>query len=177
MPISEDFIIEPAADRVALVSAIGPLEFDISGKLHGWDAAAGVLDFQFVEVVIRLAGKKARARARTEAKCYLFRARRRSPPIPPLPIASAPQLPPSVPAALLRLAQDQAQDLHLLPLARRPGGGAQQRGRPRAAHPQVSMGTGGSGLGLQLLSACLLIFPNVDGEGTQECSFDRVMGV
>lgn len=61
MPISEDFIIEPSSNRVALVSAIGPLEFDISGTLHGWDAVNGVLDFQFVEVVIRFAGNKARA--------------------------------------------------------------------------------------------------------------------
>jgi hypothetical protein len=62
IPINENFVIDMDSSRLALESQLGPFEFFIKGQLYGWDAATGVLDFQFGEVDIHFMGKSVRGR-------------------------------------------------------------------------------------------------------------------
>lgn len=56
--VQEDFVIDMAKQYCALESVVGPFNFVISGKINSWEAASGVMDFQFTAVDILLFGNK-----------------------------------------------------------------------------------------------------------------------
>lgn len=58
IPVQEDFVIQLGNKYCALESVVGPFNFVISGKINSWDAATGVMDFQFTAVDILLFGNK-----------------------------------------------------------------------------------------------------------------------
>lgn len=58
IPVDEDFVINMAEGKLALESSIGPFSFHVKGPINGWDAATGVLSFQFTQVDILFAGNK-----------------------------------------------------------------------------------------------------------------------
>jgi hypothetical protein len=60
IPVDEDFVINMADNKLALESSIGPFSFHVKGPINGWDAATGVLSFQFTQVDILFAGNKVR---------------------------------------------------------------------------------------------------------------------
>jgi hypothetical protein len=58
IPVQEDFVIQLGNKYCALESVVGPFNFVISGRINSWDAATGVMDFQFTAVDILLFGNK-----------------------------------------------------------------------------------------------------------------------
>lgn len=73
IPVDEDFKVDLAGGTLALVSVIGPFGFNIKGKVFGWEAQSGVLDFQFNEVDVSFNGSKIwTTQPKTKRKTYTF---------------------------------------------------------------------------------------------------------
>lgn len=60
IPVREELVVELAASRLALESAIGPFSFFIKGRVAAWRPEERGLDFQFNQVEVRLGGKQVR---------------------------------------------------------------------------------------------------------------------